>query len=139
MPAELSEITPAQDLVTNESIESEEKETQGASRADMKIDEDPSELPKEPENAVLSQASNEAMVKAKLLKRYYEDAIQFVQQIQGAIPSMCELLSSTTKAEVIEAMDFFVHLHHYNMESAEVSIEFCYHVVKSICFHFLFK
>jgi hypothetical protein len=57
--------------------------------------------------------------------RYYDDGIRFCKQISDAIPTMCELLSSNTKSEAVEAMRFFVEAFTHGMEAAEVSFSSC--------------
>ncbi|KAG6903944.1 hypothetical protein DXG01_013729, partial [Tephrocybe rancida] len=54
------------------------------------------------------------------LKKYYTEALNFIRQIEGAMEIMGELLGSTHKAEVLEAIDFFGITHEYHFESAKI-------------------
>ena len=77
------------------------------------------ELPTDEELAML-QASKEYITKT-LQQRYYADALRFIHVIHRSVPVMCELLASTMKQEVIEAMEFFVAIHRYKVRNASVS------------------
>jgi len=70
---------------------------------------------------------------AELFIRSYEDGIEFIHLIEDAVPTMCKLLASTSKPEVLEVMDFFVRIHYYQMECAEV----CLFVINCIYLLFL--
>jgi condensin complex subunit 1 len=63
----------------------------------------------------------DAIVRLRMTKKYYSDALNFIQQIEGAIPTLSQLLVSTTKSEVLESMRFFRTAYEYNFESAEVT------------------
>jgi len=75
-------------------------------------------LPTDEELMVL-QSSKEYVTRT-LQQRYYADAIRFIHLIHRSVPVMCELLASTMKLEVIEAMEFFVTLHRYKVRVASV-------------------
>jgi len=62
-------------------------------------------------------------------KRYYTEALRFINQIEFAIPTLCELLVSTTKTEVLESMRFFRTAYEYNIMSAEVGIKTMLHLI----------
>ncbi|KAG0090671.1 Condensin complex subunit [Podila epicladia] len=74
------------------------------------------------------QASKEYVTKT-LQQRYYADAIRFIHLIHRAVPVMCELLASTAKLEVVEAMDFFVTIHRYKVRAASDGIRKMVHLV----------
>ncbi|KAG0065308.1 Condensin complex subunit [Linnemannia elongata] len=74
------------------------------------------------------QASKEYITKT-LQQRYYADAIRFIHLIHRGVPVMCELLASTMKQEVIEAMEFFVAIHRYKVRSASEGIRKMVHLV----------
>ncbi len=67
--------------------------------------------------------NTDAIMRLRLTKKYYNDALHFIQQIEGAIPTLSQLLVSTSKAEVLESMRFFRTAYEYNFQSAEVSDE----------------
>lgn len=62
-------------------------------------------------------------------KKYYSDAIKFVQQLEKVIPVLLQLLSSTVKTEVFEVMDFFVDAHAYKLRAAQQGIRKMVHLV----------
>lgn len=66
--------------------------------------------------------SVEKMQQLKLMKTFHADAIKFIQQIHSAIPIIAQLLSSKSKPEVLEAMDFFVTAHDYKIKPASVRL-----------------
>ncbi|KAI9242455.1 MAG: armadillo-type protein [Podila humilis] len=74
------------------------------------------------------QASKEYVTKT-LQQRYYADAIRFIHLIHRAVPVMCELLASTAKLEVVEAMDFFVTIHRYKVRASSDGIRKMVHLV----------
>ena len=69
------------------------------------------------------------VTKLRLTKKYYADALRFINQIESAIPTLCQLLVSTTKSEVLEAMRFFRTAYEYNVLSAEKGIKTMLHLI----------
>ena len=76
------------------------------------------------EQAALAALDGNKMLSLKLRKKYYSEALNFIQQIENAIPIASQLLGSTHKSEVLEAMEFFRIIHEYKFESAEVIIPY---------------
>jgi condensin complex subunit 1 len=74
------------------------------------------------EQAALAALDGNQMLSLKLRKKYYSEALTFIQQIENAIPIASQLLGSTHKSEVLEAMEFFRIIHEYKFEGAEVNI-----------------
>lgn len=62
-------------------------------------------------------------------KKYYSDAVKFVEQLDRVIPILTQLLSSTIKTEVFEVMDFFVDAHLYKLKSAIAGVKKMVHLV----------
>lgn len=62
-------------------------------------------------------------------KQYYSDAIKFVTLLNQIIPNICLLLSSTTKTEVFDVMEFLVDAHIYKIESANTGIRKMLHLI----------
>jgi condensin complex subunit 1 len=52
-------------------------------------------------------ATSEAIGKLSLTRRYYVEALKFIEVLHGATTTICQLLGSKNKSEVIEAMDYF--------------------------------
>ena len=74
------------------------------------------------EQTALAALDGNKMLSLKLHKKYYSEALNFIQQIENAIPIASQLLGSTHKSEVLEAMEFFRIIHEYKFEGAEVKI-----------------
>ena len=62
------------------------------------------------------------MGRLQLTRRYYVEALRFIEVLQEASSTVCQLLSARNKSEVIEAMDFFVVIDAYKVETARVGI-----------------
>ena len=70
------------------------------------------------EKAAAEAATAEMLNKLQLTRRYYVEALRFIEVLHEASPTAIQLLSSKNKSEVIEAMDFFVILDAYKVETA---------------------
>lgn len=67
-------------------------------------------------------ATSEAIEKLTLTKRYYTDALKFIEVLHEATSTVCHLLGSKNKSEVIEAMDYLEIGNAYNIEDNMVGI-----------------
>ncbi|KAL0940107.1 Condensin complex subunit 1 [Colletotrichum truncatum] len=67
-------------------------------------------------------ATSEAIEKLTLTKRYYSEALKFIDVLHNATGTVCQLLGSRNKSEVIEAMDYFEVGDAYNIEQNKVGI-----------------
>ena len=67
-------------------------------------------------------ATSELISKLQLTRKYYTEAVRFIELLHSATPTVCQLLSSKNKSEVIEAMDFFVIIDAYRVEAARMGI-----------------
>ena len=76
------------------------------------------------EQAALAALDGNEMLSLKLRKKYYSEALNFIYQIESAIPIASQLLGSTHKSEVLEAMEFFRIIHEYKFEGAEAKITY---------------
>ncbi|CAI2182996.1 11563_t:CDS:10 [Funneliformis geosporum] len=74
-------------------------------------------------------SSSDELEKLQMTKRYYADAVRFIHQIYTAIPTICQLLASTTKTEVIEAIEFFETAQLYKIEEASEGIKKMLHLI----------
>ncbi len=72
--------------------------------------------------AVEDAATSELMTRLQLTRKYYTEAIRFIEVLHAGTPVVCQLLSSKNKSEVIEAMDFFVVIDAYKIEAARTGI-----------------
>ncbi|EEP82109.1 conserved hypothetical protein [Uncinocarpus reesii 1704] len=93
-------------------------------------DESPSKTPRmseEQKAAAIKRAEEEAatsemLARLQLTRKYYLEAIRFIEVLHSASSTVSQLLSSRNKSEVIEAMDFFVMLDAYKVETARSGI-----------------
>ena len=67
-------------------------------------------------------ATSEAIQKLTLTRRYYVEALKFIEVLHGATSVICQLLGSKNKTEVIEAMDYFEIGDAYNIEQNKLGI-----------------
>ncbi|KAM0257034.1 hypothetical protein ACHAQJ_004629 [Trichoderma viride] len=67
-------------------------------------------------------ATGEAIEKLTLTRRYYNEALKFIDVLHDATETICQLLGSRNKSEVIEAIDYFEVGDAYNIEQNKVGI-----------------
>lgn len=67
-------------------------------------------------------ATSEAIEKLTLTKRYYTEALKFIDVLHEATGTICQLLGAKNKSEVIEAMDYFEVGDAYNIEQNKMGI-----------------
>ncbi|PKY07698.1 condensin complex component cnd1 [Aspergillus campestris IBT 28561] len=67
-------------------------------------------------------ATSELLGRLQLTRKYYNEAIRFVEVLHSASTVVSQLLSSRNKSEAIEAMDFFVVLDAYKVETSRSGI-----------------
>lgn len=93
-------------------------------------DESPSKAPKmtdDERNVAMQKAAEEAatselLARLQLTRKYYLEALRFIQVLHSASQNVCQLLSARNKSEVIEAMDFFVVIDAYKVETSRIGI-----------------
>lgn len=88
---------------------------------------DPAPMTDKQREAALKKAAEEAATselvkRLQLTRKYYSEAIRFIEVLHAGTPIVCQLLSSKNKSEVIEAMDFFVIIDAYKIEAARTGI-----------------
>lgn len=107
------------EATVDESLLLEATQVEGAAEQAPKTEEEmAARLAKSREEA----ATAEAMSKLQLTRRYYVEALRFIETLHEASPHVTQLLSSKNKSEVIEAMDFFVTADAYELETAKQGI-----------------
>ncbi|GAW17200.1 hypothetical protein ANO14919_066530 [Xylariales sp. No.14919] len=87
----------------------------------------PTEMSEEEKAAAIQKAqedaaTSEAIEKLTLTKRYYTDALKFIEVLREATGIIVQLLGSKNKSEVIEAMDYLEIGNAYNIEDNMVGI-----------------
>ncbi|KAI9263006.1 non-SMC mitotic condensation complex subunit 1-domain-containing protein [Helicostylum pulchrum] len=73
--------------------------------------------------------SAEKLQQLILMRTFHMDAIQFIEKIHIAIPTIAQLLSSKSKAEVLESMDFLVVAFNYKVKLAGDGIKKMLHLI----------
>ena len=115
----LGERTEAEPTVDESLLEdATQSEGQAQQRAPMTEEQKLAAFQKAQEDA----ATAEAMNKLQLTRRYYVEAITFIETLHEASPHVTQLLASKNKSEVIEAMDFFVVADAYALEPSKSGI-----------------
>jgi len=64
--------------------------------------------------------TGEDLMKLQLTKRYYSEALKFIESLHEASQTISLLLASKNKSEVLESMDFFVVADAYKLATAKV-------------------
>ena len=87
----------------------------------------PQEMTEEQEIEAVKKAQEEAatsevLTRLQLTRKYYLDALRFIEVIHESAETACQLLSARNKSEVLEAMDFFVIINAYKIETASIGI-----------------
>lgn len=87
----------------------------------------PTEMTEEEKVAAIQKAqedaaTSEAIEKLTLTKRYYTEALKFIDVLHDATGTICQLLGAKNKSEVIEAMDYFEIGDAYNIEQNKMGI-----------------
>ncbi|KAI0542531.1 armadillo-type protein [Xylaria digitata] len=93
----------------------------------MESPQKPTEISEEEKAAAVRKAqedaaTSEAIEKLTLTKRYYTDALKFIEVLHEATGVVVQLLGSKNKSEVIEAMDYLEIGNAYNIEDNMVGI-----------------
>ncbi|KAK5064570.1 hypothetical protein LTR84_000403 [Exophiala bonariae] len=88
---------------------------------------EPKEMTEEEKIAAVKKAqedaaTSEAIGKLQLTRKYYLEALRFIEVVQEASETAVQLLSSPNKTEVIEVMDFFVTIDAFKVETARKGI-----------------
>jgi len=120
-PAELQENPVPEEATVDESLLAD------ATQAENEPAPEPAPMTDEQKAAAIEKAAAEAATseminKLQLTRRYYVEALRFIEVADAASPVVTQLLSSKNKSEVIEAMDFFVVIDAYKIESARAGI-----------------
>lgn len=74
-------------------------------------------------------ARQDSIMKLQMTKRFYADALKFVESLERGSELICQLLASKTKTEVVESMDFFVVADAYKLDSSKVGIRRMLHLI----------
>ncbi len=114
-----------------EGDEDEDKENEAPRSPKVKKERKPrpSQLNMAAVEAEQSSLDPQAIMTLRLSKRFYGDGLRLINQIESAVPTLCQLLVSTNKTEVLESMRFFRTAYEYNIVSAEQGIKTMLHLI----------
>ncbi|KAG8995637.1 Condensin complex subunit [Tulasnella sp. 427] len=127
--AEAAEVAEAMEEDEGEEAEPAPKKEKKVKKAKTARSSLPVDLANVTDEQVLAAFDAEKHVKLKLIKKYVADALAFIRQVEGASGTLSQLLVSTSKAEVLESMEFFKTAHDYEMECAEIGITKMIHLI----------
>ncbi|SCV74340.1 BQ2448_6772 [Microbotryum intermedium] len=83
------------------------------------------------QSEILQRVDEDTLTRLRLTKCYYSDAITFIEQLDRAMDTVADLLASTVKSEVLEAMEFFKTASQYKVETAEKGVKRMLHLIWS--------
>ncbi|KAG8832801.1 Condensin complex subunit [Serendipita sp. 399] len=83
------------------------------------------------EQVLVAEMEGTQIVHLKLRKRYYAEALDFIRWLDQGSETVGELLGSTHKTEVLEAMEFFRVSYEYGMDSAPLGLKKMLHLIWS--------
>ncbi|GAA6015382.1 hypothetical protein JCM10207_008969 [Rhodosporidiobolus poonsookiae] len=81
------------------------------------------------QSAVLGAVPSDVLQRLRLTKQYYADAIRFIELVEGAMETVTELLASSVKSEVLEAMEVCKTAKEYKVEAAEQGVRRMLHLI----------
>ncbi|CAA22886.1 condensin complex non-SMC subunit Cnd1 [Schizosaccharomyces pombe] len=71
----------------------------------------------------------EEIVKVNLTKRFYLEALQYIDIVEAGAKIISQLLFAKNKSEVIESMDFFVFCNSFGISSSKLYIKKMIHLI----------
>lgn len=111
-----TEMTEASDAEEKENDPEEDKENQPVQKEATPA---PTTTIKPPSEKTI--VSPEKLQQLLLMQTFHVDAVRFIELIHSAIPTIAQLLSSKSKAEVLESMELLVVSYNYKVKLAAVS------------------
>jgi condensin complex subunit 1 len=93
----------------------------GLAEGEDKLDQEGDNTEKDPNAPSQDATTGEDLMKLQLTKRYYTEALKFIESLHEASETISQLLASKNKSEVLESMDFFVVADAYKLATAKVS------------------
>lgn len=107
----------------------EEKQGSSTRAATAEPDQLQKQQPAEKIAAPKTIVSNEKIQQLEMMRKYHTDAVAFIKLIHEAIPTIIQLLSSKSKAEVLESMDFLVVGYNYKVKPAADGVKKMLHLI----------
>lgn len=81
------------------------------------------------QSTALAQVDSDTLQRLRLTKAYYTDAITFIEALELAMDTVTELLASSVKSEVLEAIEFCKVAKEYKLEASEQGIRRMLHLI----------
>ncbi|KAF6764466.1 condensin [Ephemerocybe angulata] len=81
------------------------------------------------EQAVVAQLEHTEILRLKLERKYYKEGLNFIEQLEGAMEVIVRLLGSKSKAEVLEAIEFFKRGAEYQLGGVQEGIKKMIHLI----------
>ncbi|KAI8073076.1 non-SMC mitotic condensation complex subunit 1-domain-containing protein [Gongronella butleri] len=78
---------------------------------------------------VVRFVSQENMQQLKFMQKFLADAVEFIKQLEACMPHINQFLSSKSKLEVVEAMDFYMTAYLYKVNHAKDGIRKMLHLI----------
>ncbi|KAI8389378.1 condensin complex subunit 1 [Blakeslea trispora] len=97
--------------------------------ADMQESEQTESTQVTPAETNKTVVSPEKLQQLILMRTFHTDAIQFIELVHSSISTVTQLLSSKSKAEVLESMDFLVTCYNYKVKLASDGIKKMLHLI----------
>ncbi|CAE6447473.1 unnamed protein product [Rhizoctonia solani] len=129
---ETKEEQEGDEMEVDEEEEGDDEEENGGRKKVKKVKkEKPSAPALDLTNITEDQLQGNDGARLRLTKRYYADALNFIQHIELAMESVEELLTSTYRSETLEAIEFFRVCHDYEIKAAAKGIRNMIHLIWS--------
>ncbi|CAO3636786.1 unnamed protein product [Mucor hiemalis] len=119
-----TEMTEASDAEEKENDPEEDKENQPVQKEATPA---PTTTIKPPSEKTI--VSPEKLQQLLLMQTFHVDAVRFIELIHSAIPTIAQLLSSKSKAEVLESMELLVVSYNYKVKLAADGIKKMLHLI----------
>lgn len=81
------------------------------------------------QSVVLAQVDSSTLQRLRLTRAYYADALSFIEALESAMDTVTELLASSVKSEVLEAIEFCRIAKVYRLEAAEQGVRRMLHLI----------
>jgi condensin complex subunit 1 len=123
-PEELREQPPPGEQTVDETLLQDATQAENAAPEEPKH---PDEMTEEEKEAAVKKVQEEAataqmMNMLQKTRKYYLEALRFIEVVDEAAEIVTQLLASKNKSEVIEAMDFFTTIDAYKIPNARSGI-----------------
>jgi len=117
--AQINQLQPPSDAL---GLSEEDRDNNGNSETPQAEEDQETQTTDRASDQGTNAATSEDLMKLQLTKRYYTEALKFIQTLHEASEIISQLLASKNKSEVLESMDFFVVADAYKLVTAKVPL-----------------